>query len=93
MPGASHPENERGGQPPCEHVPGAHLVKPHSVGCRQCLEREDGWSELWLCLSCGWTACSNDSPNRHAMAHYEETDHTVAVGLESGRRVRWCYIH
>ena len=35
----------------------------------------DGWVGLWLCLSCGWVACSDDSPNQHAKAHYQETDH------------------
>ena len=30
----------------------------------------DAWTELWLCLSCGWVACSDDSPSRHAFAHY-----------------------
>jgi Zn-finger in ubiquitin-hydrolases and other protein len=43
-----------------------------------CLTRGEDWGELWPCLSCGWVAYSNDSPNQHAMAHYEETDHLVA---------------
>jgi uncharacterized UBP type Zn finger protein len=48
---------------------------------------------LWLCLSCGWVACSDDSPNQHAKAHYQETDHPLAVSLEHDRRQRWCYVH
>jgi len=48
---------------------------------------------LWLCLSCGWVACSDDSPNQHAKAHYQETDHPVAGSLEHDRRQRWCYVH
>jgi len=24
----------------------------------------EDWIELWLCLSCGWVACPNDSPNQ-----------------------------
>jgi uncharacterized UBP type Zn finger protein len=47
---------------------------------------------LWLCLSCGWVACSDDSPNQHAKAHYQETDHPVAVSLDEARQ-RWCYVH
>jgi len=27
---------------------------------------------LWLCLSCGWVACSDDSPNQHAKSHYQD---------------------
>ena len=53
----------------------------------------DDWVELWLCQSCGWVACSDDSPNRHAQAHYEETDHPIAVRLRPGPRSRWCYVH
>jgi len=46
-----------------------------------------------MCLSCGWVACSDDSPNQHARAHYEETDHPVAVGFPRGSHPRWCYVH
>jgi uncharacterized UBP type Zn finger protein len=38
-------------------------------------------------------ACSDDSPSQHARAHYEETDHPLAAGLEPGPRWRWCYVH
>jgi uncharacterized UBP type Zn finger protein len=44
-----------------------------------------------VCLSCGWVACSDESPRRHARAHYEETDHPVATTYQpSGWR--WCYV-
>ncbi|HEY5985217.1 MAG TPA: UBP-type zinc finger domain-containing protein [Streptosporangiaceae bacterium] len=50
--------------------------------------------ELWLCLSCGWVACSDDSPGRHARAHYEETDHPIAAALRRhGSYPRWCHVH
>jgi uncharacterized UBP type Zn finger protein len=45
-----------------------------------------------MCLSCGWVACSDNSPNQHAKAHYQETDHPVAVSLDEPRQ-RWCYVH
>jgi uncharacterized UBP type Zn finger protein len=77
----------------CGHVADAHPVQPHSTGCQECLARGDDWTELWLCLACGWVACSDDSPNRHARAHYEETDHPIAVALRVGPQPRWCYIH
>jgi hypothetical protein len=54
----------------------------------RCLARGEDWVELWLCLSCGWVACSNDSPNQNAMAHYEETDHPIAAPLRRGSRLR-----
>jgi uncharacterized UBP type Zn finger protein len=46
-----------------------------------------------VCLTCGWVACCDDSPNQHARAHYEETDHPVAAALAPGAAWRWCYVH
>jgi uncharacterized UBP type Zn finger protein len=78
---------------PCDHVALVHPVRPHSQGCQECLARGDDWVELWLCLSCGWVACSDDSPNRHARAHYEETDHPIVTPLRNGPRRCWCHVH
>ena len=76
----------------CGH--GGGLPAPaSSSGCEECLARREDWVELWLCQSCGWVACSNDSPNMHARAHYEETDHPVAVRLRAGLPTRWCFVH
>ena len=93
MAGASRHEADSAGPRPCVHLAVTCLVQPHSTGCQECLARGDDWVELWLCLSCGWVACSDDSPNQHAKAHYEETDHPIAAGLRHGPRLRWCYVH
>jgi uncharacterized UBP type Zn finger protein len=93
MRGASRHEADRVERRPCRHIAVAHPVQPHSAGCQECLARGDDWVELWLCLSCGWVACSNDSPNQHAKAHYEETDHPVAVPLRPHPGPGWCYVH
>ncbi|HJY96371.1 MAG TPA: UBP-type zinc finger domain-containing protein [Streptosporangiaceae bacterium] len=87
---ASHPN---GSAPRCAHVDGLAPITPQSRGCQDCRAGESGWRALLVCLSCGWVACSDDSPNRHARAHYEETDHPLAAGLEPGSRWRWCYVH
>jgi uncharacterized UBP type Zn finger protein len=93
MPPSRRREVDHSQRRPCGHVAVAHPVQPHSTGCQECLARSEGWVELWLCLSCGWVACSNDSPNQHALAHYNETDHPIAAPLRHGSRLRWCYIH
>jgi uncharacterized UBP type Zn finger protein len=77
----------------CNHVAVVRPVEPHSTSCEECQKGGDGWVELSLCLSCGWVACSDDSPNQHAKAHYEETDHPVATPLRNGPPTRWCYVH
>jgi uncharacterized UBP type Zn finger protein len=93
MPGQVRPRSDRDGPWPCDHLSGVRSIKPHSTECLECLDRGCGWVALWLCLSCGWVACSDDSPNQHAKAHYQETDHPVAVSLEHELRQRWCYVH
>jgi uncharacterized UBP type Zn finger protein len=82
-----------GSAPRCEHLHGLAPVTPRSDQCRDCQDRADRRVSLVVCLSCGWVACSDDSPGRHARAHYEETDHPLAAGLEPGSRWRWCYVH
>jgi uncharacterized UBP type Zn finger protein len=47
---------------------------------------------LRMCMTCGQVGCSDDSKNRHAFRHYEETDHPIIVSQEPGEGWRWCYI-
>jgi uncharacterized UBP type Zn finger protein len=88
-----------GTAPRCEHLDGLAPVRPQSAGCRDCQDcpnrehRQDRQAGLVVCLSCGWVACSDDSPNQHAKAHYEETDHAVAARLAPEAAWRWCYVH
>jgi len=93
MVGASRQQTDGGKQRPCAHVKAIRPVEPSSAGCLACLAVGDEWVGLWLCLSCGWVACSDESPNQHAKAHYEETDHPVAARLGPGPPLRWCYVH
>jgi uncharacterized UBP type Zn finger protein len=76
--------------PRCEHLDGLAPVTPRSADCPDCPDRQVA---LVVCLSCGWVACSDDSPGQHARAHYAETDHPVAAGLAPGAAWRWCYVH
>ena len=82
-----------GSAPRCQHLDGLQPVTPRSDHCRDCREGTDRPASLMICLSCGWVACSDDSPGQHARAHYQETDHPLAAGLEAGSRWRWCYVH
>ena len=85
-----------GTAPRCEHLAGLAQVGPQADDCQDChsrRDRNDHRASLAVCLTCGWVACSDDSPNQHARAHYEETDHPVAAGFEPGSTWRWCYVH
>jgi uncharacterized UBP type Zn finger protein len=82
-----------GTAPRCEHLDGLGPVKPQSADCPDCQNRPGPPAALVVCLTCGWVACSDDSPNQHAIAHYQETDHPVAAGLTPESAWRWCYVH
>ncbi|GAB3672191.1 UBP-type zinc finger domain-containing protein [Actinocorallia lasiicapitis] len=87
---SSHPN---GTAPHCEHLEGLRPVGALSEGCRECETKGESWSALVICLTCGWVACSDSSPQQHAKAHYQETDHPLASGIGPGTRWRWCYVH
>jgi uncharacterized UBP type Zn finger protein len=83
-----------GSAPRCQHLDGLRPVTAQSSHCQDCRPGEQVRpASLLICLTCGWVACPDNSRNRHARAHYEETDHAVAGTVEPGPRWRWCYVH
>ncbi|MFC4591403.1 UBP-type zinc finger domain-containing protein [Sphaerisporangium corydalis] len=82
-----------GQTPRCGHVSAVSVAGPGAPECKQCLVLGLDWTALMACLTCGWVACSNDSPGCHAREHYEESDHPVAARLNSEPPWRWCYVH
>jgi uncharacterized UBP type Zn finger protein len=79
----------------CAHLPqGALDVEPQTpTGCTACLALGGRWVHLRLCcLTCGFVGCCDDSPNRHATHHFEETGHPVIQSFEPGEEWIWCYI-
>jgi len=61
-------------------------------GCEDCLKIGARWLHLRMCHICGHIACCDDSPNRHATAHYHATDHPLIRSAEPGERWSWCYV-
>jgi uncharacterized UBP type Zn finger protein len=82
-----------GSAPHCEHLDALVPSAPLGDVCRDCERSGAERANLLSCLTCGWVGCSNDSPHRHALAHYEETDHPLARALRPGPVWRWCYVH
>ncbi|WP_336207253.1 UBP-type zinc finger domain-containing protein [Nonomuraea sp. LPB2021202275-12-8] len=82
-----------GQAPRCEHLGMSPSVERGPPECAGCLALGLHWKRLLTCLSCGWVACSDDSPGGHAKEHYRETDHPVVGALEPEQAWRWCYIH
>jgi uncharacterized UBP type Zn finger protein len=79
----------------CQHlVDAAHheAVTPAAHGCVECLAIHGVWVHLRLCLTCGHVGCCDNSPNRHATAHYHATKHPVIRSFEPGEDWGYCYI-
>jgi Zn-finger in ubiquitin-hydrolases and other protein len=75
------------------HLKEIRKVTPHSNGCEECLKIGSEWVHLRLCLTCGHVGCCDDSPNRHATAHFHATRHPIIQSFEPGEDWRWCYVH
>jgi uncharacterized UBP type Zn finger protein len=93
MPNLTGRQNGPSAVRPCVHLAAIRPVEPHTTGCQQCIDDGTDWVTLSLCLSCGWVACAQDSPNHHAQAHYEETNHPITTTLPHSPHIRWCYVH
>jgi uncharacterized UBP type Zn finger protein len=77
----------------CSHLDTVEITElPESVeGCEDCLASGDQWLHLRICLRCGHVGCCDDSPNRHATAHAEQSGHPSIRSLEPGEDWSWCY--
>jgi Na+/H+ antiporter len=79
----------------CEHLAAHHnrFVAPTSPhGCEECLRDGTTWVHLRLCLDCGHVGCCDSSPQKHASAHFRETEHPVMRSFEPGESWRWCFV-
>jgi CPA1 family monovalent cation:H+ antiporter len=78
----------------CEHLAEAPVaVRPKTPqGCERCLAEGTRWVHLRLCLTCGQVGCCDSSPQKHATAHFHDTEHPVIRSFESGEAWRWCYL-
>ncbi len=79
---------------PCAHTRQItiHSVTRPAVGCEECLKMGSRWVHLRECLSCGHIGCCDSSPNKHATAHYRQTQHPIISSAEPGETWCWCYV-
>ncbi|MGA7703969.1 MAG: UBP-type zinc finger domain-containing protein [Solirubrobacteraceae bacterium] len=78
----------------CTHLEQVQITQlPESVeGCEDCLKMGGKWLHLRICLECGHVGCCDSSPNRHASAHANASDHPIIHSLEPGEAWSWCFI-
>ena len=80
--------------PICSHLDTIAVTRlPAEIaGCEDCLRMGGRWVHLRMCTACGGIRCCDDSPNRHASAHYREGGHPIIRSAEPGESWRWCFI-
>lgn len=76
----------------CKHISSIKDVVPSGDGCKECLEMDDDWVHLRLCMECGHVGCCDDSKNKHATKHFHQTKHPIIFSFESGEAWGYCYI-
>jgi uncharacterized UBP type Zn finger protein len=76
----------------CTHLDAVRDVTPRSTGCEECLALGTWWVHLRLCMTCGHVGCCDNSPGRHATAHFHETAHPIIRSYEPGEHWWWCYV-
>jgi hypothetical protein len=78
----------------CTHLDQIELTElPGTIeGCEECLKIGGTWVHLRMCMTCGRIGCCDDSPNRHATAHFHESSHPIIRSAEPGEDWSWCYV-
>lgn len=76
----------------CSHLDQIQEVSPSAQGCEDCLRIGDTWVHLRMCLICGHVGCCDNSKNKHATAHFNETGHPLIMSLEPNEDWMWCYV-
>ena len=61
-------------------------------GCPACIAMGARWLHLRRCTECGQIGCCDNSPNRHASAHFDATGHPIIRSVEPGEDWYWCYV-
>ena len=60
--------------------------------CTECVQLATPWVHLRQCLTCGKIGCCDNSPNRHATAHFHEEGHPLIRSAQPGEDWSWCYL-
>ena len=78
---------------PCSHFDQMRNVPPRTPqGCEECLKTHGRWVHLRMCLVCGHVGCCDQSPGKHATAHFHETGHAMMKSFQRGEDWGWCFV-
>jgi uncharacterized UBP type Zn finger protein len=77
----------------CTHLDTITDAPPSdAAGCHECLQIGSRWVHLRMCRQCGHIGCCDNSPNRHATAHFHAEGHPIIRSFEPGETWFWCYV-
>ncbi|MDH4103695.1 MAG: UBP-type zinc finger domain-containing protein [Thermoleophilia bacterium] len=78
----------------CSHLGSINVVDLPDplLGCSECLAMDGRWVHLRMCLTCGQVGCCDNSPARHATAHFRETGHPLIRSAEPDEGWAWCFV-
>ncbi len=76
----------------CPHLAAIRPVSSHAAGCEDCLPLGDTWVHLRLCQTCGHVGCCDNSQNKHATKHFQQSQHPIIKSFELGEEWGWCYV-
>jgi hypothetical protein len=76
----------------CSHLTSIKKVTPSARGCEECLKMGSSWLHLRLCRSCGHVGCCDQSPNKHATAHFHAVHHPIIEGYDPPEGWGYCYV-
>ena len=76
----------------CTHLDQVLDVEPGTEGCAECMAAGARWVHLRMCVTCGHVGCCDQSPGKHATAHFRDSDHPIIQSFEPGEDWWWCYV-
>lgn len=76
----------------CTHLDRIRPIAPSGDGCVECLLAGGVWVHLRRCAECGHIGCCDNSPNKHATAHFHGSEHPIIQSFEPGEDWYFCYL-
>jgi uncharacterized UBP type Zn finger protein len=77
----------------CTHLDAVSVTElPEALECEECMKIGGQRMHLRMCVSCGKVGCCDNSPNRHATAHFNDTGHPLIRSAEPYELWLWCYV-
>ena len=76
----------------CTHLDQITITQTDTHVCEDCIKIGDRWVHLRMCQECGHVGCCDQSPGRHATAHFHRVAHPLIRSYEPGEDWYWCYV-